>query len=136
MYIPASILYKSTAGRYRPVSYPDGPITVSCRFIKNAYWDITEKYFSFNLPQVSEWTVLFVDFIILCDSLLRRNEKMKKKNTLISDAGITKTYLCNFDSLKPHFYIAKLGFTGIYIIFLISAQEHRLWIFVRTASAR
>ena len=26
-YIPASILYKSTAGRYRPVSYPDGPIT-------------------------------------------------------------------------------------------------------------
>ena len=37
--IPASILYKSTAGRYRPVSYPDGPITVRCRFIKNAYWD-------------------------------------------------------------------------------------------------
>ena len=24
---PASILYKSIAGRYRPVSYPDGPIT-------------------------------------------------------------------------------------------------------------
>ena len=24
---PASILYKSTAGRYRPISYPDGPIT-------------------------------------------------------------------------------------------------------------
>ena len=35
---PASILYKSTAGRYRPVSYPDGPITARCRFIKNAYW--------------------------------------------------------------------------------------------------
>ena len=33
---PASILYKSTAGR--PVSYPDGPITARCRFIKNAYW--------------------------------------------------------------------------------------------------
>ena len=33
---PASILYKSTAGRYRPVSYPDGPITARYRFIKNA----------------------------------------------------------------------------------------------------
>ena len=28
-------------------------------------------------------------------------------------------YLYNFDSLKPHFYIVKLGFTGVYIIFLI-----------------
>ena len=35
---PASILYKSTAGRYRPVSYPDGPMMARCRFIKNAYW--------------------------------------------------------------------------------------------------
>ena len=26
--------------------------------------------------------------------------------------------------LKPHFYIVKLGFTGVYIIFLISAQKH------------
>ena len=37
--IPASILYKCIAGRYRPVSYPDGPITARYRFIKNAYWD-------------------------------------------------------------------------------------------------
>ena len=32
---------------------------------------------------------------------------------------ITKTRLYNFDPLKPHFYIAKLGFTGVYIIFLL-----------------
>ena len=31
---------------------------------------------------------------------------------------ITKTYLYNLDPLKPHFYIVKLGFTGVYIIFL------------------
>ena len=31
---------------------------------------------------------------------------------------ITKTYLYNFDPLKSHFYIVKLGFTGVYIIFL------------------
>ena len=31
---------------------------------------------------------------------------------------ITKTRLYNIDSLKPHFYIVKLGFTGVSIIFL------------------
>ena len=36
---------------------------------------------------------------------------------------ITKPYLYNFDPLKSHFYIVKLGFTGVYIIFLISAQN-------------
>ena len=45
---------------------------------------------------------------------------------------ITKTCLYNFDPLKPHFYIVKLGFTGVYIIFLIFAQKHRLWALVRT----
>ena len=34
-----------------------------------------------------------------------------------------KTCLYNFDLLKPHFYIVKLGFIGVYIIFLISAQN-------------
>ena len=36
---------------------------------------------------------------------------------------ITKTCLYNFDPLQPNFYIVKLGFTGVYIIFLISAQN-------------
>ena len=40
---------------------------------------------------------------------------------------ITKTYLYNFAPLKSPFYIVKLGFTGVYIIFLISAQKQRLW---------
>ena len=56
-----------------------------------------------------------------------------KQNTLF---GITKTYLYNFDPLKPHFYIVKLGFGGVYIIFLITAQKHRLRVLVRTASLR
>ena len=41
--------------------------------------------------------------------------------------AITKTCLYNVDPLKPHFYIIKLGFTGVYVIFLISTQKHRLW---------
>ena len=44
---PASVLSKSIAGRYRPVSYPDGPITARYRFIKNAYW-----------VRMAEWLVL------------------------------------------------------------------------------
>ena len=34
-----------------------------------------------------------------------------------------KTCLYNFDPHKPHYYVVKLGFTGVYIIFLISAQN-------------
>ena len=32
---------------------------------------------------------------------------------------ITTTRLYKFDPLKPHFYIVKLGFTGVYIILFI-----------------
>ena len=62
--------------------------------------------------------------------LAKSNRKSQKLST------ITKTCLYNFDTLKPHFYIVKLGFTGVYISFLISAQKHRLWVLVRTASSR
>ena len=40
-----------------------------------------------------------------------------------SVAHITKTRLYNFDPFKPHFYIVKMGLTGVYVIFLISAQN-------------
>ena len=38
-----------------------------------------------------------------------------------SNIYITKTCLYNLDPLKPHFYVVKLEFTEVYIIFLISA---------------
>ena len=37
---------------------------------------------------------------------------------------ITKTYLYNFDPLQPHFYIVKLGFTGVCIIFLFCSKTY------------
>ena len=40
VFVPARILYKSIAGRYRPFSYTEGPITARFRFIKNASWDV------------------------------------------------------------------------------------------------
>ena len=48
---------------------------------------------------------------------------------------ITKTYLYTFVPLIPHFYIVNLEFTGVYIIFLISAQKDRLCLLARTTSA-
>ena len=36
---------------------------------------------------------------------------------------LTKTCLYSFDPFKPHFYIVKLGFTGLYIIFLILLEN-------------
>ena len=59
--------------------------------------------------------------LLLSAEFARRGKKLKCPSKLI-----TKTCLYNFDPLKPHFYIVKLGFTGVYIIFLISAQKHRL----------
>ena len=38
-----------------------------------------------------------------------------------ANISIMKTNLYNFDPLKPHFYTGKLRFTGLFIIFLISA---------------
>ena len=40
---------------------------------------------------------------------------------------------CSFIT-KPHFYMVKLGFIGVYMIFLISTQKHILWVLVRTST--
>ena len=37
---------------------------------------------------------------------------------------MTKTYLYNFDPLKPYFHIVKLGFTRVYIIFLLKTIDY------------
>ena len=61
------------------------------------------------------------DFL-LC---LMENNKIKMK--LIHISSRKHAYIILIP-LKPHFYIVKLGFTGVYNIFLISAQKHRLWV--------
>ena len=57
------------------------------------------------------------------DSTVSRMAAYGFSGTRFSKIFITKTCLYTFDPLKPHFYIVKPGFTGIYIIFLISAQN-------------
>ena len=57
--IPASILYKSIAGRYRPVRVADGPITARYRFIKNAYWEcFLDKRLSTPTEQICFFTTM------------------------------------------------------------------------------
>ena len=56
-----------------------------------------------------------------CNSKI--NEVLKILRNQPSQPYITKTCLYNSDSLKPHFYIVKLGFTGVNIIFLISVKK-------------
>ena len=36
---------------------------------------------------------------------------------------ITKTCPCNVYPLEPHFYIAKLGYAGVYLFFLFLLQN-------------
>ena len=58
---------------------------------------------------------------------LNYNKNVSKRHLLklltygdvtLANIYITKTCLYNFETLKPHFYTVKLGFTGVYIIFL------------------
>ena len=76
--------------------------------------DVIERFFFF-------FFFFFFLFFFLLDSLQIRKQSF-------GFFCITKTCLYNFDPLKPHFYIAKLGFTVVYIIFLMFAQKHRLWV--------
>ena len=85
------------------------------------------------LHAVGTIVVQFVDLISDCHWICPPALHVYRFHSLIF---ITKTCLYNFDPLKPHFYIVKLGFTEIYIIFVISAQKHRLWVLIRTASTR
>ena len=67
---PVSILYKSIADRYRPVSYPDGPITARYRFIKNAGWEHYENmrikiYRKFHLQTLKNFWLKNSDIFIL-----------------------------------------------------------------------
>ena len=58
-----------------------------------------------------------------------------RRESKLPNIGITCP--CNVYSFIPHFYIAKQGYTGLgLLIFLIFIPKYRLWVLVRTVSAR
>ena len=127
-----SVWFVSSLGAYR--------IPVSLAF----HWAIAETDQTAHIHRLS-W--VFADTLKLCPVVFRPQglvglEFNGPVNTIYDMSSranvraITKTRLYNFDPLKPHFYIIKLGFTGVYIIFLILLNEHRLWVLVWTASPR
>ena len=105
------------------------------------------KFLIFRADTVSEedWftnkqtgSLKSVSLVKVAENLLRLSVSLTGKHGCLSCSygTITKTCLYNSDPLKPHFYIVTLGFTGVYIIFLISAKKHSLWVVVRTGSPR
>ena len=69
------------------------------------------------------FTIKYSKKALIVGSLANDEEERSSRDIL---QRITKTRLYNVDPLKPHFYIVKLGFKGVYNIILISAQKHRL----------
>ena len=62
-------------------------------------------------------------YFVKMDPLETRNTPKHKNSRLDFIRLITNTYLYNFDPLKPHFYIVKLGFTGYTLFFLFLLQN-------------
>ena len=116
-----------------------------------------DKSFSLASKVKLMWTLIVSVLLPAFESLTSRTERERRikgfeimccwrllsisyKNSMVNEdirngirnaVGVnTKTRLYNIDPLKPHFYIVKLGFTGVYITVLISAQKHRLWVLV------
>ena len=96
--------------------------------MKNLHKSRVDSDFSETSNKILGSQKLSVTLIILslkCCLSLARGYMHEKTNTCLKKKShdITKTRLYSFDPLKPHFYIVKLGFTGVYIIFFISAQN-------------
>ena len=89
-------------------------------FIFNRIDNPPTSAFRYKIPKGSKYFVLFTETQPFLEFTLT----------------IMQTSPYNEYPLTPHFYIVKLGFTGVYIFFLIFALKHRSWVLVRTASVR
>ena len=115
-------------GLFSYLFFPNGEsrIRIPPRFFLFSYFSFRARFL--KMPRVSwiglvlykwSWSTMCMLFPNACHF---NNHKWKVLH-LCWCMNITKTCLYNFDPLKPHFYIVKLGFTGVDIIFLISAQN-------------
>ena len=68
---------------------------------------------------LNDWciSILLIAIVFLSCPLRKHAFSNMQKISPPKTENITKTCLCNFDPLKPNFYIIKLGFTGVCIIF-------------------
>ena len=73
----------------------------------------------YTIKPLSDYVVFRAGLYLYCSFMHKRHNLMTGRTIKF----ITKTHLYSFDPLKPHCYVVKLGFTGVYIIFLITAQN-------------
>ena len=92
----------------------------SSRYLVSTTPPTTSIFVHFN--RLSNGSLVICHWAFWCPSH-QRLQRFDCYNKLVRSISITKTYLYNFDPLKPHFYVVKLGFTGVYIIFRISAKN-------------
>ena len=98
-------------------------------FLCKSFHCSQRSYILESISILSTGKAIIYDYFFFLDNCTSRNCFSLDGYVYI----ITKTCLYNVGTLKPHFYIVKLGFTGVYIIFHNSAQKHRLWVLVRAA---
>ena len=92
------------------------PLTIFCGCTARFVWDLVENpedRFSQNEAHITYRPGQFQTF-----QELRRLDLSWNQYFTPGNDSITKTSPCNEHPLTPHFYIVKLGFTGVYIIFL------------------
>ena len=87
---------------------------------RDSHIHLLKSFYDMHRMLISITEYAEVDLILHWAHCITKTHRFKNIENL---TYITKTCLYNFDPLKPHFYIVKLGFTGVYIIFLISAQN-------------
>ena len=87
-----SILYKSVAGRYRPVRVADGPITARYRFINNASW--VAVYWSRAENIAADWVsscvfclAEYMRSVLLCIRAVPNTQLLNQYPTVYSDSG-------------------------------------------------
>ena len=86
------------------------------------WWSLGEIKFDLTLIKIKYPLELYIDFMLHVWGFFFLYAELFYVNTC-SHHKNTPNRLYNFDPLEPHFYIVKLGFTGVCIIFLISAQN-------------
>ena len=70
----------------------------------------------------SKYSTLLISTAKLSELYILTNSDIKARNGHFRNSSRKHTYII-FDPLKPPLYIVKLGFIGVYIVFLISAQN-------------
>ena len=85
--------------------------------MQNSFWKTFASVSLYRTqPWANHWQELFFFVVFFQNYILRIFWTIIVNPSY--EGRITKTYLYNFDPLKPLFYTVKRGFTGVYIIFL------------------